>query len=91
MHVIITSLENIMLSFDMSGNLGIGTPNFKKYLIRMTPDSKYSVEPAFVERMRITASGTIMFGAEPSRYIFDTEDMASLFKKYLYKIENNHE
>ena len=52
-------------------------------MIRMTPNSKYSVEPISVERMRITASGTIMFGAEPSRYIFDTEDMASLFKKYL--------
>ena len=84
-----------MLSFDRSSNLGIGTinPNYnlrvEKYIIRQTPDSKYSVEPV-VERMRITASGTIMFGVEPSRYIFDTEDMASLFKKYLYKIENNH-
>jgi hypothetical protein len=57
----------------------------------MTPDNRYSVESVTVERMRITASGTIMFGAEPSRYIFDTEDMASLFKKYLYKIENNYE
>jgi hypothetical protein len=61
------------------------------YMIRMTPDNRYSVESVTVERMRITASGTIMFGAEPSRYIFDTEDMASLFKKYLYKIENNYE
>ena len=83
-----------MLSFDIYGNLGIGTvsPNFKlrveKYLVRLTPDNKYSVEPVNTERMRITSSGELLLGVEPSRYTFDTEDMASLFKKYLYKIEN---
>jgi hypothetical protein len=82
-----------MLSFDMNGDLGIGTvgPDFKKYLIRPTPDNKYSVEPVNHERMRITSSGDLLLGVEPSRYIFETENMAYIFKKYLYKIENNHE
>ena len=82
-----------MLSFYMNGDLGIGTvsPDFKKYLIRPTPDNKYSVEPVNHERMRITSSGDLLLGVEPSRYTFDTEDMASLFKKYLYKIENPNE
>ena len=85
-----------MLSFYMNGDLGIGTvsPDFKlrveKYLVRPTPDNKYSVEPVNTERMRITSSGELLLGGEPSRYTFDTEDMASLFKKYLYKIENSN-
>jgi hypothetical protein len=86
-----------MLSFDISGNLGIGTisPNYKlrveKYIVRQTTDSKYSVEPVSVERMRITASGTFLLGIEPPRYVFDTEGMARLYKKFLYEIENPHE